>query len=101
MARSSVTSCVFLAVALVGSANASFIGNGPPNQSGGSDLNEYLEADNFTLATAANIAKVQYWSVQSDSTDYAGTTDWFFYSDASGVPGALIASGNTVATGVA
>jgi hypothetical protein len=88
-------------LALAGPANASVIGNGPPNQTGGSDLNSFLEADNFTLGSATNIVLVQYWTLQDDLTDYAGTTDWGFYQDAVGIPGTLVASGNTVATGAA
>jgi PEP-CTERM motif-containing protein len=90
-----------LALGLAGSAHAAIIGNGPPNQTGGSDLNAFLEADNFTLAGSNTITQIKYWTLQNTLADYAGTTDWGFYTDASGVPGTALFSGNTMATGVA
>jgi hypothetical protein len=97
-----VVAVSMMALALSGAASASIIGNGPPNQTGGSDLNAFLEADNFSLGNQAHIVTVQYWTLQVDSTDYAGTTQWGFYKDASGMPGSTaVVSGNTVAAGSA
>ena len=90
-----------LALALAGMAHAGTVGNGAPNQSGGSDLNGYLEADNFSLSDAIYLTAVQYWTLQNDSTDYSGDTVWEIYQDASGLPGSLTASGDTAATGTA
>lgn len=95
------TRILFITLALAGSVEGSVIGSGAPNQSGGSDLNGFLEADNFTLASSVNIVQVTYWTLQGDVTDYAGSTDWSFHQDASGIPGTVVASGNTVATGSA
>lgn len=101
MLKNTFVSVSILALGLVGSAHAAIIGNGPPNQTGGSDLNAFLEADNFTLAGSNTITQIKYWTLQNTLADYAGTTDWGFYTDASGVPGTALFSGNTMATGVA
>jgi PEP-CTERM motif len=90
-----------LAVGLAGSVQAGTIGNGPPNQTGGSDLNAFLEADDFTLASTSTINQIKYWSLQNTLSDYAGSTDWGFYTNNSGVPGTALFSGNAVAIGMA
>jgi hypothetical protein len=99
--KNTILAVSLLAFGLAGSAGAAIIGNGPPNQTGGSDLNAFLEADNFTLGGSFTITQIKYWSLQNTLSDYAGTTDWGFYTDASGVPGTALFSGNTVAAGVA
>lgn len=101
MLKNTSVAVVILALGLIGSAHAAVIGNGPPNQTGGSDLNAFLEADNFSLGASFTITQIKYWSLQNTLADYAGTTDWGFYTDASGVPGTALFSGNTIATGVA
>lgn len=89
------------AVLLLGSlsALAGIVGNGPPNQSNGSDLNSYLEGDNFTTGGDAFIGQVQFWALQSVASDYTGSVDWAFYSDASGKPGSVVLTGNAAAIG--
>jgi hypothetical protein len=99
--KNTILAVSLVAFGLSGSAQAATIGNGPPNQTGGSDLNAFLEADNFTLSASFTITQIKYWSLQNTLADYAGTTDWGFYTDNSGVPGTALFSGNTVATGVA
>jgi len=99
--KNTILAVSLLAFGLAGSALAATIGNGPPNQTGGSDLNAFLEADDFTLASGFTFTQIKYWSLQNTLSDYSGTTYWGFYSDASGVPGTALYSGNAVATGVA
>jgi hypothetical protein len=99
--KNTILAVSMLAFGLAASAQAATIGNGPPNQTGGSDLNAFLEADNFSLGGSFTITQIKYWSLQNTLADYAGTTDWGFYTDASGVPGTALFSGNTVAAGVA
>jgi hypothetical protein len=92
---------VLLVLGLAMSAQASTIGNGPPNQSGGSDLNSFLEADDFNSGANTGITHVQFWALASGLADFTGTIDWGFYTDAAGIPGAAVASGNSAATMVA
>jgi hypothetical protein len=94
------TCCIALcALALAGSAESAVIGNGPPNQSGGSDLNSFLEADKFSLANILTISKIAFWTLQGTPADYAGTTFWGIYNDVAGSPGTAIASGNPALIG--
>ncbi len=87
-----------VALGLMLSAQASTIGNGPPNQSGGSDLNQFQEADNFNTGGNTIISHVQFWALATAPSDFTGTVDWGFYTDAAGSPGASVVSGNTAAT---
>src|SRR5258708_3322802 len=89
------------ALALAGTAQSATIGNGPPNQTGGSDLNGFLEADTFTLASSTTISQISFWTLQGSLADYAGSTYWAFYSNAAGSPGSAITSATPVLTGVA
>jgi len=90
-----------LVLGLALSAQASTIGNGPPNQSGGSDLNSFLEADNFNSGGNTGITHVQFWALATGLADFTGTVGWGFYTDAAGTPGVAVASGNSAATMVA
>ena len=71
-------------------ANAAGIiyNNGGPNQVYGTQMSEFLVAENFTLGAAASITNIRFWSLQSASTDYTGSMYWGIYGDAAGSPGA-------------
>jgi hypothetical protein len=100
VSKTSLFAVSALALMLSGVAQAGIIGNGPPNQSGGSDLNSFLEGDDFVVASpGAHITQIQFWALESDPSDFAGSVDWAFYSDLSGFPGASVVSGNAPATG--
>ncbi len=88
-----------LALALTMSLQASIIGNGPPNQSGGSDMNVVLNADSFVLSGASTISQIAFWTLQVDPTDYGGSTYWGIYTDSAGSPNTVVASGNPVLVG--
>jgi hypothetical protein len=88
---------------LASSAGAGIVvNNGLPNQSGGSDMNEFLEADDFTLGAAStSLNLVRFWSLQSAASDYAGSIEWSIRQDAAGTPGAVSDAGSATPTGVA
>ena len=89
-------------LSLSGLAQASIIGNGPPNQTGGSDLNAFIEGDDFVVGTpSAQITQIKFWALRATPADFTGTIDWAFYSDSAGFPGSSVALGNAAATGVA
>jgi len=96
---------IFAAAIFAGLASAAgatiVVDNGLPNQSGGSDLNSFLGADDFTLGASTLLNLVRFWSVQGDATDYAGSIEWSIRQDSSGAPGAVSASGSATPTGVA
>jgi hypothetical protein len=75
-----------------------------PDQSGGSDLNGFLEADDFVLSGSVNLTSITFWSLQNDASDYTGNIFWSINSDASGVPGLTAAAGfdspTPVSTGI-
>ena len=72
-----------------------------PDQSGGSDLNEYIEADDFTLPAPEQITQIKFWSFQDSAADYAGSIAWSINTDSGGVPGSSVASGSVSPPGVA
>ena len=78
------------------------ITNGPPNSSGGSDLNAFLEADNFLVVDpSVRILEVRFWALETSPADFAGSVDWAIYSNSGVLPGVSLFSGNASATGVA
>lgn len=94
------TCAALFALAMAVSADGSVIfGNGPPDQSGASDLNSFLEGDSFVVGSDVTISLIAFWTDQNDATDYGGSTYWGIYDDASGVPGTALFSGNPVLTG--
>lgn len=100
-----ITARIIAAALFAGLATSAGAGivvdNGLPNQSGGSELNEFLEADDFTLGAAStSLNLIRFWSLQSDASDYAGSIEWSIRQDAAGVPGAISASGSATPTGV-
>ena len=64
-----------------------------PNQSGGSDLNANVLADDVIFASPKQITQIKFWSLQNNPADYAGSIQWSINSDAAGVPGASVTSG--------
>lgn len=78
--------------------DAAVISNGTPDLGGATDLNLNLAADDFTLAAASTITSIRFWTAQDDLTSYAGTTEFSFRSNNSGVPGAIVQSGSFVST---
>ncbi|MEO8372447.1 MAG: PEP-CTERM sorting domain-containing protein [Candidatus Solibacter sp.] len=102
MSRINIFAATALALSIGTLAQASIIGNGPSNQSGASDLNAFIEGDDFVVAgPSAQVTQIKFWALQFTPADFSGTMDWAFYSDASGFPGSSISSGNAAATGVA
>jgi hypothetical protein len=100
--KKSIFAVTALGLLMCGAAHAGIIGNGPPNQSGGSDLNAFLEADDFVIAAiTAHISQIRFWALESSPADFAGSVDWAFYSDLAGFPNATVVSGNASATGTA
>lgn len=90
-----------LLAGLASSAGASLIyNNGLPNQSGGSEMNEFLEADNFSLGASTLLNTVRFWSLQTVAADYSGTIDWSIRQNTAGIIGSVLASGLAAPAGV-
>jgi len=66
----------------------------------GNEMTHWIEADNFSLAATDTIRGVEFWELNREDLpgDYNGSIDWFIYSDNSGSPGTVLASGNVAPT---
>jgi hypothetical protein len=101
VSKTSIFAISALALLFSGVAQAGIIGNGPPNQSGGSDLNSFLEGDDFVVGSpGAKLNQISFWALESTPSDFAGSIDWAFYSDLGGFPNVSVISGNAPAAGV-
>lgn len=69
--------------------------NGPPDQVSGTNMSEFLVAENFTLGAAAVITNIRFWSIQDTATSYSGSVYWAIYSNVSNQPGSLLDGGLT------
>jgi PEP-CTERM motif len=84
-----------------GVSRADIFYSAPPNQSGGSDLNGFLEADDVTFVVPVVLNGLKFWSLQGTAGDYAGSIAWFINANAApGVPGASLFSGSATPVGV-
>ena len=83
--------------AFAGQAHAGLIfDNGSPNQFSGNEMTGVIQAENFSLATAATVTDVRFWDVELLNVNtYTGSITWFIYANNAGVPGAVIATGST------
>jgi hypothetical protein len=69
------------------------------------NISAYLPASDFTLDTQEKFSAIEAWIWTVLDGDFSGTLSWAIYTDNSGVPGTLLASGadpatRVVATGV-
>jgi hypothetical protein len=70
--------------------------NGPPNQQNGNEMTQWIQAEDFSVATAMTLGGVNFWDIESPGTSYQGQIAWGIYSDAGGSPGTLLASGAAI-----
>jgi hypothetical protein len=85
----------------ISACQAAVIYSALPNQSGGSDMNGFLQADDFVIAGPTALTQIKFWTFQSSESDYAGSVEWTIYNDAPGEPGSVISTGSATPTGVA
>lgn len=86
-----------LTLASAGQARASLIyDNGGPDQSGGNEMTEWIQAEDFTIGTAVTLTDVRFWNLEDPSlSGYNGSISWSIYADTGTAPGALMFRGNT------
>jgi hypothetical protein len=89
--------CVACVVA-TGVSRAGVVYSAPPNQSGGSDANGFLEADDIEIAVPTRLGIFNFWTFQTSAADYTGFIEWSLRSDSGGMPGASVISATTPAT---
>jgi len=71
--------------------------NGSPDQVSGTNMSEFLVAENFTLSAAADITNIRFWSIQDAETSYTGSVYWAIYSNVLNQPGSILDGGVTAA----
>jgi hypothetical protein len=89
-----------LAFSMASSA-ATVFNNGVPDLISGTQMSEFIVADDFTLASSNTLSNIRFWSVQNAISDYNGSVAWAFYSNASNQPGISLFSGLAAVAGVA
>lgn len=83
---------------------AAIYDNGPPNKKDGYEMTHWIQADDFTLTSAARLDSVKLWTLEG-SGSFTGTFFWQIYSnDETNGPGTVLFSGTSanlshVATG--
>jgi hypothetical protein len=88
---------VIVLLALVMMLTPAFAGvvydNGGPNQQNGNDMTEWVQTEDFTLASPATITGITFWDIQSGA--YNGSLTYIVYDDAAGLPGSVLEQANT------
>lgn len=96
-----ITLVVLAALACPPAGRAAVLFLAAPDQSGASDMNQYVEADDFVNLGTMHVTSVTFWAMQNDASDYAGSTTIGLLNDDAGVPGTTISTISRVLTGTA
>lgn len=91
-------SAAFLFAGLVGAGTASHAAvvynNGGPNAVSGNDATQWVQAEDFSLGAATDVASAGiYIAGLGNINGWDGTVDYFIFGDTGGQPGAVITSG--------
>lgn len=87
---------LFVLAGTTGSMAAPLYDNGPPGQITGFEMTRWIDADDFTLSSAAVVANIKFWNVQRGS-DFQSSIVWQIYSNSpNNTPGALLYSGTSL-----
>ena len=89
------TCCLFLLSGFQSTVQGGIVwDNGGPNQASADSLSELVTADDFSLLQQTGLTSFQFWDVQLTPGDYAGSILWSIYTNNSGQPGSVLASGS-------
>ena len=72
--------------------------NGLPDQISGTQMSEFVVAEDFSLTASATISSIRFWSIQDAPADYLGSVYWAVYSNVGGAPGAVLFGDTAVTT---
>lgn len=64
---------------------------------GGSQMSEFLQAEDFTLATSQSLSSFTFWA-WANRADYAGSITYTIYGNSGGSPDAALSSGSLAVT---
>jgi len=67
--------------------------NGLPNQASADSISDTLVAEDVPVAAAATLTSFEFWDVEGSGA-YNGSISWLLYSNASGLPGSILAQGS-------
>lgn len=83
---------VVAAILLAGSsAQAGLIyDNGAPNASSANEITQWIQAEDFALASPVVLTDVRFWAVELTQGAYQGSLVWSLYGDNAGAPGTLL-----------
>lgn len=85
-----------LLTAPVGAQTVVFDG-GPPNLAGnGNEMTQWIQAEDFTFASANSFNTVRFWTLEHTGTSFLGTITWQIAANSGGTPGGIIASATVV-----
>ena len=66
--------------------------NGGPNRDATDEMTEWVQAEDFSVASATTLRGAHFWTVEIGAWD--GTLTWYVFADNSGLPGSTLATGN-------
>lgn len=84
---------VALALCYSSTASGVVIYDNAPDQVSGTNMSEQLVAENFTLATAANVINIRFWAILAAGSAYRGNLYWAIYSNVANHPGVIVSGG--------
>lgn len=59
--------------------------NGGPNQANGNEMTEWVQTEEFSLATANTVTDIHFWDVEAQGA-YTGSISWWITGDVGGNP---------------
>jgi hypothetical protein len=66
--------------------------NGGPNRAVTDEATEWVQAEDFSLASATTLVGAHFWTVEFDAWD--GSLTWYIFANSGGLPGSALATGN-------
>ncbi len=80
------------ALLLVGSSTQAGLiyDNGAPNSTSGNEMTQWIQAEDFALASPVVLTDVRFWGIESTQGAYQGSIVWSIYGDNAGAPGTLL-----------
>ena len=93
--------CLAHALLVAGALGAQpvYVGGAPDGGAGYDVFNDFRAADDFRLAAPASFGALRFWGILPAGSLAAPRVSWQLLRDAGGLPGAVVASGLSTATG--
>ncbi|MDL2354128.1 MAG: PEP-CTERM sorting domain-containing protein [Pseudomonadota bacterium] len=94
--RLALAACMLFGATPADAASVVVFDNSAPNHLGGNNMGYAFQAEDFSLAAAASITDIRFWSLESDGA-YRGSISWSIMSNGAGAPGATTLAAGTQA----